>query len=65
MHDTIFFRKSRVWPIKKMNRTQQLLYSVRRHTTVGPEWDDCPTMAPIRADNDCDVELNCDVVHAL
>ena len=60
MHDAIFCRKSRVWPIQKMNRTQQLLYSVCRHTTFGPEWDDCQTMPPIRAhnhDNDCDVEL--------
>ena len=43
--------------IKKINHTQLLLYSVRRHTTVGAEWDDCPTMPPIRAHNDCDVEL--------
>ena len=39
-----------------MNRTQQL-YSVRPHTTVGPEYEDCPMMPPIRAHNDCDVEL--------
>ena len=58
MHDAIFCRKSRVWAIKKMNfYTQQLLYSVRPHTTVGPEWDNCPTMPPIRARNDCDVQL--------
>ena len=56
MHDAIFCRKLRVWPIKKI-RTQQLLYSVQRHTTVGPEWDNCGTMVPIRAHNDCDVEL--------
>ena len=40
-----------------MNRKQQLLCSVRRHTTVGPEGDDCRTMPPIRAHNDCDVDL--------
>ena len=59
MHDAIFCRKSRVWTNKKMNRTQYLLYGVRRHTTVtvGLEWDNCPTMPPIRAHNDCDVEL--------
>ena len=57
MHDAIFCCKSRVGPIKKMNRTQQLLYIVCRHTTVGPEWDDCQTMAPVRAYHDCDVEL--------
>ena len=56
MHDAIFCRKLHVWPIKKMNHTQQL-YSVRRHETLGPAWDDCQTMPPIRAHNDCDVEL--------
>ena len=60
MHDAIFCCKSRVWPIKKMNRTQQLLYSVRHNIIVGPEYDDCLTMPPIRAHNDCDVELMSD-----
>ena len=57
MHDPIFCRKSCVWPIKRNYRTQHLLYSVRRHTTVGPKWDDCLTMPLIRAHNDCDVQL--------
>ena len=26
MHHVVFCRKPRVWPIKKMNRTQQMLY---------------------------------------
>ena len=53
MHNAIFCCKSRVGPIKKMNRTQQL-YSVRCHKPVGPEWDDCRTMPPIRAHNNCE-----------
>ena len=40
-----------------MNRIQHLLYSVCGNVTVGPEWEDCQKIAPIRAHNACDLEL--------
>ena len=57
MHNAIFCCESHVGPIKNMNLIQHYLSRVRYNTTVGPEYDDCLTMPPIRAHNDCDLEL--------